>query len=145
MSKKNTGRPPEITDEKIEKILDCIRKGAYIETAAAVAGINKSTFYDWLKKGARKQGAIYERFSDAVRQAMGESQMFDINVIHDCAAKGNWQAAAWRLERKNPKQWGRREYVSDDKDDFNNDENIDELAEQYLKSLKSTDDRDDGL
>jgi hypothetical protein len=144
MSKK-MGRPTVISEEKIEKILDCIRKGAYIETAAAFAGVHKSTFYDWLKKGARKQGKIYEHFSDAVQQAMGESQMFDLNVIHDCAAKGNWQAAAWRLERKNPKQWGRREFISENEDAFDNEENVDELAEKYLETLKSTSDRDDGI
>ncbi len=36
--------------------------------------------------------------------------MRDVAVIAT-AAKENWQAAAWRLERKFPERWGRRQKV----------------------------------
>ena len=103
-------RPEKLTPEVQQKIVDAIRLGNYIETAAAYAGISKSTLYDWLKKGGRARSGKYREFSDAVEKALAESEMRDVAVI-TAAAKENWQAAAWRLERKFPDRWGRRERI----------------------------------
>ena len=43
----------KLTPELQERILLHLRVGAYVETAAACAGIHKDTFYEWMKKGAR--------------------------------------------------------------------------------------------
>jgi len=115
-------RPEKINQSIIDKIVSAIRQGAYVETAAAYAGINKDTFYDWLKKGANekleRQKAIEKNikrskkyqlqvlFSDAIEKAMAESELFDLSVITQAAKNGTWQAAAWRLERKFPKRYG---------------------------------------
>lgn len=37
-----------------EKIFEMISRGNYVETAAAHAGINKSTYYEWIKRGRRE-------------------------------------------------------------------------------------------
>jgi len=42
---------------------------------------------------------------------MSESEVWALQVITKAAAEGNWQAAAWRLERKHPKRWGRQDKV----------------------------------
>jgi hypothetical protein len=81
--------------------------GNYIETAAAYAGIHKTTLYDWLKKGANSKSGKYREFSNAVDKAMAEAEIRDVALIAQ-AAKENWQAAAWRLERKYPARWGRK-------------------------------------
>lgn len=107
MTKKKLGRPEKLTPALQQKIVDAIRMGAYIETAAAYAGIRKSTFYDWLRKGASAKRGKYREFSDAIEKALAESEMRDLEVIAQ-ASKENWQAAAWRLERKFPDRWGRR-------------------------------------
>jgi len=95
--KKNTrsrrGRPEgagiKLTEAVQAVIVDAIRCGNYLETAAACAGIHKQTFYDWLRKGASAQEPnIYSNFSDAVTRAM-----------------------AWLLERRFPRRWGRKEYL----------------------------------
>lgn len=115
-------RPEKINQSIIDKIVSAIRQGAYIETAAAYAGINKDTFYDWMKKGANekleRQKALENKekrpkkyhlqvlFSDSIEKAMAESELFDLSVITQAAKKGTWQAAAWRLERKFPKKYG---------------------------------------
>jgi len=52
-------RPEKLTPEVQQKIVDAIRLGNYIETAAAYAGISKSTLYDWLKKGGRARSGKY--------------------------------------------------------------------------------------
>ena len=109
-AKNKTGRPSKLTADIQNKIIEAIRAGAYVETAAAYAGINKSTFYDWLKKGARGLDPAFVEFSNAIERALASSEMRDIVTITK-AADVHWQAAAWRLERKHPNRWGRRQHV----------------------------------
>ena len=100
-TKKNTGRPSKLTADIQNKIIEAIRAGAYVETAAAYAGINKTTFYDWLKKGARGEAPAFVEFSNAVQKALASSEMRDIVTITK-AAESQWQAAAWRLRNQPP-------------------------------------------
>ena len=108
MDKKTGGRPPKFNQETLDTIVRAIRGGNYVETAAAMAGVSKSTLYDWLKQGARAKTGKLKEFSDAVNQAQGEAEARDVLTIGG-AAKLDWRAAAWRLERKFPDRWGRRD------------------------------------
>lgn len=104
-------RPTKLTPEVVEKIVAAIRAGSYVETAASYAGVSKSSLYEWLKKGATEKDGPFREFSIAVEQAMAHADVRDISVIAAAAQKGVWQAAAWRLERKHPDQWGRRQVI----------------------------------
>ena len=95
----------KLTPELQDKILLHLRLGAYVETAAACAGIHKDTFFDWMKRGARGQKP-YAAFAEAVRKAMAESESRDLATILKASAK-YWVAAAWRLERRFPEKYGR--------------------------------------
>jgi hypothetical protein len=86
--------------------------GNYMETAAAFAGVHKSTLYEWLKKGAKSKSGIYKEFSDAVKKALAEAEVRDVAIISQ-AAKESWQASAWRLERKFPDKWGKKAIKND--------------------------------
>jgi hypothetical protein len=99
----------KLTPELQEKILLHLRLGAYVETAAACAGIHKDTFYEWMKKGARGI-APYVAFAAAVNKAVAESESRDLATILK-AAQSQWQAAAWRLERRFPEKYGRNDRV----------------------------------
>ena len=99
----------KLTPELQEKILLHLRVGAYVETAAACAGIHKDTFYEWMKKGARGI-APYAAFAEAVNRAVAESESRDLATILK-AAQSQWQAAAWRLERRFPEKYGRNDRV----------------------------------
>lgn len=107
------GRPTKLTPELQNEICRVIRAGNYIETASAYAGISKDTLYRWLKQGKRAKRGKYRDFSDAVEKALAESEIRDVTIIAK-AAEDNWQAAAWRLERKFPDRWGRKERVQAD-------------------------------
>jgi len=98
----------KFTPETRDKILLAIRAGSYVETAAAYAGIGKSTLHEWLKRGANEKAGDFRDFSLAVEQAIAQADVRDITIIANAAQKGIWQAAAWRLERKHPQQWARR-------------------------------------
>lgn len=116
------GRPSKFTEERADKIIRAIRAGNYIETAAALAGVHKSTLYEWMKRGAAEADRLeadpkakplkselpYLDFSDAVYIALAEAENNDVQAITAAAAE-DWRAAAWRLERKFPDRWGRKD------------------------------------
>lgn len=107
-ARRGPGRPTALTPAVEERIILAVRRGNYIETAAAFAGISKDSLYEWLKRGAREPDSAYAAFSDALEKALAEAEMSDLARIEKAAVEGTWQAAAWRLERRNPKRWALR-------------------------------------
>ena len=136
------GRNTKLTKKVTEKICLAIRGGAYAETAAAFAGIGKTSFYKWLKKGNNpEEKPIYKTFVNAIEKAMADSEISDLAVISKAANSGNWQAAAWRLERKNPQRWGRYQRIDlTTKDDPENkkDRDLEAFTEAELRKLIDT-------
>lgn len=100
------GRPTECTPELIEKIVTYVMDGNYVETACLLAGIAKKTFYNWLKMGQEETGGIHAKFLHAIEKAAAWSEARDLNAI-GAAGRSNWQARAWRLERRFPERYGR--------------------------------------
>lgn len=108
MAARRMGRPTKLTPEMTRRIADLVRAGNYVEVAAAAAGISRDTLYRWLKQGARTKRGLAHEFSLAIEKAQAEAEARDVTLIAT-AAREQWQAAAWRLERKFPDRWGRRE------------------------------------
>ena len=118
------GRPTKLTPELTVKICDMLRAGNYLETAAAYAGIDKATLHRWLKRGRAEMDRIASQgkgkikrseqpfvdFCNSVEKALSEGEVRDLIIISN-AAKSDWKAAAWKLERKFPDKWGRKERV----------------------------------
>lgn len=132
---KGKGRPTKFTPEVTSKILTAIRAGNYIETAAAWAGVNKQTIYDWLRQGAAQEKGPFRDFSDSVGEALAHAEVADLQNVAEAAKKGNWQAAAWRLERRNPSRWGRKDrtpVAPEDEIDYDN------LSDEELEHVIAT-------
>lgn len=100
-------RPTKLNAEIQTRIVAFLGAGAYVETAACAAGVSKQTLYTWLRRGADGDRR-YAGFLDAVEKAQSEADLRDLKTIREAAQSGIWQAAAWRLERRHPEQWGRR-------------------------------------
>jgi hypothetical protein len=112
MARYPKGSNPKLTEALIEKISVAIQHGSYIETAAALCGVNKDTLYRWLRVAATDEATeLHHKLSDALKRAMAASETRDLAVIDKAAQEGVWQAAAWRLERKHPDRWGRQSRV----------------------------------
>ena len=109
MSRHPKGSIPNLTPEIAERLCLHIRRGAYVETACALTGVSKDTFYRWIRI-AKSENATQatQELSDAVERAMAEAETRFLNVIDAAAEGGIWQAAAWRLERMFPSKWGRQ-------------------------------------
>lgn len=102
-------RPTKLTPKLQEQVVGYLRAGAYVETAAAAAGISKETLYSWLRRGAADE-VPFAAFAEAVEEAQALAEMRDLALIGK-AAETEWTAAAWRLERKFPSRYGRRQAV----------------------------------
>lgn len=104
------GRPAklELTPDIQQRLIQAILSGNYLETAAAYAGIARSTLYSWLRRCARENNGPFHELSNAVKKALADAEVRDVTHIAK-AGESEWQASAWRLERKFPDKWGRRD------------------------------------
>lgn len=102
-----------------------ILKGEIIlEVACSLVGINKSTFYDWIKKrkNSNNPNNKYRKFQEAVVQAKDWSQARDVAFLN-IHSEEHWRAAAYRLERQYPDKYGLKEYEDYDPDFTESDDN----------------------
>jgi transposase-like protein len=105
------GAAPRILDDETSRmILDVLRSGSYVETAARAAGISPRTFYDWWRRGRANGGdpadEPYRAFRDACEKARAEGEARNVAIIAS-ASRRSWKAAAWLLERQHPERWGK--------------------------------------
>lgn len=105
--RRRVGRPTSLTPEVAEIIVDAMRAGNFLETAAALAGVSVSSVRNWIRAGNHDTTPKLAEFAKDVRQARAQAEIADLNHIRK---DPSWQAAAWRLERRHPKRWGRRRY-----------------------------------
>lgn len=99
----NLGRPSKLNAELIKNIQNWLRMGYFVEDAARMAGISKGTLYNWVEKGRleREEGiqSLHVDFLDSLEKARAEAEGIFLSSIKTAASRGQWQAAAWWLER----------------------------------------------
>lgn len=139
-----TGRPSKFTDETKSRIIEGIKLGATYELAAGYGGVSYATFRQWMIRGEKVAGRLdrakkeieisaedlaFLHFFEAVKSAEAEGAVTWLTKIEDAAKSGNWQAAAWKLERRYPAEYGRS--IVDHNLDFRNmsDDELRAIAE----------------
>lgn len=91
-------RPTKLTKATIELVCEAIELGATYELAAKYAGISYQTFNEWHKSKPV--------FSEALERAEGRAALKWLSKIEQ-QAQDDWRAAAWKLERRYPQQYGK--------------------------------------
>jgi len=76
-----------------------------VTTACALAGIGERTFHDWMGRGEVEERGIYRSFVRAVSHARACAKANLVRQITR-AAEHDWRAAAWKLERLYPQEYG---------------------------------------
>jgi hypothetical protein len=92
-----------------EKIIQAIALGLTYERACGLAGVSYQSLRNWIARGGQETEGEYFDFLDALKKAEAQAEAVCLQRIHKAAQGGQWQAAAWILERRYPEQWGRRE------------------------------------
>jgi len=97
------GRPTKFTDERIGKIVKSLGSGMTRSAACMLAGVSKSTFYQWKADNpefGRSDGSLMH-FLDAVEKAEAEAQD---ELLRDIRKdKGG---AKWIMARRFRRDWG---------------------------------------
>ncbi len=126
-------RPTKYNPAVVKKLTTAIRLGSTFRLACMYAGITEETFSQWRQK--------YPEFSEAIKEAEGAGATTWLAAIEKAAQEGNWQAAAWKLERKYPREYGRRviqsyEDIPPEKIPDLSDAELDQLYKQLIPSRR---------
>ncbi len=100
------GRPTKYKPDLIERLVSAIKLGAPYTHACNYAGISFETLSQWLKK--------YPELSEELKEAEGAAVFHWLDKIEKAAQDGNWQAMAWKLERRYPEAFGRKDRIQID-------------------------------
>ena len=85
--------------EREERLCSALSAGNTRRAACSFAGINESTLWRWMKSSAT--------FASRIEKAEGDAEVRNVAIISRAAQEGTWQAAAWWLERRYPRDYGR--------------------------------------
>lgn len=99
-------RPTKLTPEVQKMFIDAYSVGTPIRLACQYAGISEATYFAWVVRGEKREQPYLE-FLEAVQKSQGRAVVGWLAKIEAAANEGNWQAAAWKLERRYPEEFGR--------------------------------------
>ncbi len=133
------GRPTKCTPELKHEIVANIRVGCSLGVAARACGVGRTTLLDWRARGEAEVDRLdrlsaesgdddavidalepspselpFVDFYLALVKAEAEAELRAVTVIFQASSahgqyKGQWQSAAWWLERHHPERWGRKD------------------------------------
>lgn len=119
--KKRGGRPSLCTSELTQQIAAHIMTGATYASACATVGVSYDSFNAWMNRGrvAFGKGTLaqaeqpYIAFYKAIRQSDAQAENGMASVVMAAALGNNetppnWTAAAWWLERRRPRDYGKQ-------------------------------------
>ena len=98
----------KLTPETLKLLVQGIKLGASFKDTAAFAGISEDTFYAWMRKGRESNRGLYRAAYLAIERAKGVGSVTLLAMIEKAAQQGDWRAAAWKLERRLPEEFGRQ-------------------------------------
>lgn len=99
-------RHHECTEETTKAICDALVMTGSITAACDDAGITTQCYYNWRKRGEEGEDPFVS-FLDRTTVARRAGKRALINTVR-VAAKKDWRAAAWMLERVDPDGWSKR-------------------------------------
>lgn len=98
----------KFNEDTVTRLEQAISAGATYRLAAGFAGITYQTLRNWIKKGEEAKTGRHKEFVERLRAAESRAAMGWLEMI-DSAASQSWQAAAWKLERRYPGDYGRQQ------------------------------------
>ena len=108
------GRPTKLTPDLQKRICEAIKLGMSRERAGWFCGVTRQTIQNWIAKGEKTDKGEYAEFFDSLKKAEADSIAVNLKNLHTAAQDGAWQASAWMLERRYPKEYGKQVVHTDD-------------------------------
>ena len=104
------GRPTKLNKDLIRDALAAAQMGMTIDLLSDYIGVNRSTVYDWIRRGSEEPGSIYRDFADAVSRGRSQCAALNLHRIQQASAE-DWRAAAWLLCHRWPDRWSEKRVV----------------------------------
>jgi DNA invertase Pin-like site-specific DNA recombinase len=119
----------KLSEGIIKEVVKHIKAGNYAKDVMAYLNIDESAIYRWKNEGNKIKEEIesdkkklkdcteYEKLCYKLCKSLKRAEKAAImkNVARiQRAAREQWQAAAWYLERRAPKDWAKRDYLKQD-------------------------------
>lgn len=104
-AKGENGQPTKLTPDVQTAVCYAIQTGCYYETAAQLGGIDKTTFWRWMRAGEKAETGEFRDFYQAVLAAEADAEVRAVELWRSGMAD-NWQAARDFLARRHPERWG---------------------------------------
>lgn len=98
------GRPSKLTHEVQERIVKVLANGGHYVTAATAAGVDYTTFRNWMLQGTQARSGQYFDFFHAVKAAEAQAEADAVEAWKG-AIPESWQAARDFLARRFPERW----------------------------------------
>lgn len=98
--RRRPGAKSKRTPETQAKLIEALKLGATNVIACQYAGIAETTFYAWMAENVE--------FSQSIEKARAYAAVDALRTIQKARREGQWQSAAWLLERRYPHEYGRR-------------------------------------
>jgi predicted site-specific integrase-resolvase len=119
----------KISKELADEIAKHLENGNFAKTILEYVGVNQDIFYKWKKEGKILTEKIenkevikstltpYQKllvyFFETISKASQKAIMRNVSLINK-AAIDDWKAASWFLERRDWKNWGRKDFLKKD-------------------------------
>lgn len=99
-----------------KKLWLALSLGATRAQAAAYAGISRQTLNSWLAVAENEAGSneAQQEFLASIVEAEARAVVNWLTQIEIAGRRGQWQAAAWKLERRYPQLFGKRTEILDE-------------------------------
>lgn len=132
------GRKPLLTLKLKNAIGKNIKLGMPLKFAAEAAGISETTFYRWMQEGEKATKGQYREFWEYIKKCQSVAVKSHLELITNAAKEGSWQASAWILERRHPKEFGRTEKLNIKSKNENENTNVNiETTEEIRAEILS--------
>jgi hypothetical protein len=108
------GRDTKLSLERQEQIATAIEQGKSLTSAARMAGVNRSSVYEWLDRGEADiesgKDNVFTDFYHRVTRARGHGEDFYFELALELAREnGDHQFIASLMKQRYPDSWGETE------------------------------------
>lgn len=107
-----TRRTLLLETDRMDSLMNALIAGNTVRNACELARVSEKSFYRWMQEAEHAdEESLVCQFRDKVKHAIATAEHRNVMVIQQAARK-NWGAAAWYLERRRPDEWGRRDSLA---------------------------------
>lgn len=105
------GRPLLLTPAVRAQLAVHLRRGLYLETAARLVGVSRSSLHAWLAKGAAQKRGPFRDLLDTIEGSQARFEADSLERLERADEGGKW--TAWRLERMFPERFGLKSVIQE--------------------------------